>query len=105
MERLMKQMGVKQEDVEALEVVIRCPDKEIVIKDPSVGRVEMMGQETWQITGFAEERELDPTPDISEEDVKTVMEQAGCSLEEARQVLEETKGDLAGAILRISKED
>ena len=45
--------------------------------------------------------EAGETPEISEEDVALVAEQAGVSLEEARRALEETGGDIAAAILRL----
>ena len=41
---------------------------------------------------------------ISSEDVETVKEQTGASTEMARKALEETKGDLAEAILALKKE-
>ena len=101
MQRMMKQMGIKQQEIEASEVVRKCQDREIVIPNPSVAKVNMMGQDTWQITGAAQERSLDSKPDISEEDVQTVMAQAGASEEEAREAIEEADGDLAEAIMNL----
>ncbi len=98
LQKAMKRMGVKQEEIEATEVIIKTPDKELVIRDPHVAKVNMMGQESIQITGSIEERELKP---YTEEDVKTVAEQAGCSEEEAKEALEKSKGDLAEAILSL----
>ena len=100
LEKAMKQMGVKQEDIEATEVVIKTKEKELVIKNPHVTKVNMMGQESIQITGSIEERDIKP---YKEEDVKTVMDQAGCTEEEAVKALEEHKGDLAEAILSIKQ--
>ena len=93
-------MGVKQEEIDATEVIIKTQDKELIIRDPHVAKVNMMGQESIQITGSIEERELKP---YKEEDVKTVMEQAECSEEEAKEALEKSKGDLAEAILSLKK--
>lgn len=93
-------MGVKQEEIDATEVIIKTHDKELIIKDPHVAKVNMMGQESLQITGDIEEKELKP---YKEEDVKTVMEQADCSEEEAKEALEKTDGDLAEAILNLKK--
>lgn len=100
LEKAMKRMGVKQEEINATEVIIKTTDKELVIKDPHVAKVNMMGQESLQITGSIEEREL---KSYKEEDVKTVVEQANCSEEEAREALEKSKGDLAEAILSLKK--
>ncbi|MBI4020952.1 MAG: nascent polypeptide-associated complex protein [Candidatus Aenigmarchaeota archaeon] len=98
-EQAMKKMGIKTEQVDAEEVIIRCPDKEIVIASPQVSRVNMMGQDTFQVAGEVSERRRGPSP----EDVKMVMEQAGVSDAEARKALEET-GDIAESIMRLRKE-
>jgi nascent polypeptide-associated complex subunit alpha len=100
----MKRMGIKQEEISAKEVIIRLEDKEIVITNPSITKVDMMGQESYQISGEETERSLDTKPDISEEDINTVVEQTGVSEEEARAAIEEANGDLAEAILKLKKE-
>ena len=45
--------------------------------------------------------EAEITDEIDEEDIKTVVDQAGCSEEDAKAALEETKGDIAEAIMRL----
>ena len=103
----MKQMGIQQVDIPATEVTIKTEDKEIIITNPSVAKVNMMGQETFQISGNIEEREfsISATPDISEEDVKTVMEQTGKDEETCRKAIEEHDGDLAEAIIELKSEE
>jgi len=96
MEKMMKQMGIKTEKVDADEVIIRSGAKEIVIRDPEVTKVNMGGKETFQVIGKAEEREAG----ASDDDVKIVVDQTGCSEEEAREALEE-EGDIAAAILKL----
>ena len=103
-QQMMKQMGIQQVDVPATEVIIKTEEKEIIITNPSVQKVNMMGNENFQISGDIEEREISTTPDISEEDVKTVMEQTGKSEDESRKAIEECDGDLAEAIMKL-KED
>ncbi len=104
MQALMKQMGMSQEEIPASRVVIEKADSsgsgKIIIENPSVTKIEIQGQETFQIAG--EVREETAEPGISEEDVKTVMEKTGCTDEEAREALEKTN-DLAEAILNLSK--
>ena len=100
MEKMMKQLGMKQEEIDAEEVIIKCPDKEIVIRNPSVQKVNMMGQESFQISGIVEERDNES---FSESDVGMVMEQTGCSEEEAKEALESNEGDIAKTILQLSK--
>ncbi len=96
MERMMKQMGVKQEKIDSYEVIIKTKDKNFVIKNPEVMKVNMMGQESLQITGDIEEES-----GITEEDVNTVAEQANVGKEEARRCIEKNKGDLAAAIIEL----
>ena len=96
----MKKMGVKQVDIPATEVIIKTPDKDLIIRNPQVAKVTAMGQETIQITGDIEEVE---SQKFSDEDVKTVAEQAKVPKEKARQALENSKGDLARAILDLQQ--
>ena len=100
-EKAMKRMGIQASQIEAEEVIIKTPDKEIVISNPQVAKVNMMGQETWQITGEVSEREREA---FSEEDVKMVVNQTGASEDEVKHVLQQTQGDLAQAILKLKKE-
>ncbi len=107
MQQMMRKMGIQQVDLPAQEVIIRLPDKELVFPNPSVAKVNMMGQETFQLTGEFVERALvrSAMPEISEEDIKTVMEQVSVSREKAKKMLEETKGDLADAIMRLTQSE
>ena len=91
----MKKMGVKQEQIEAYEVVIRTEHGDFVIKNPEVMKVSMMGQESLQIVG-------EMKPAVKKEDIKLIQEQTGCSEEEAQEALQETEGDIAEAILKLS---
>ena len=102
-QQMMKQMGVQQVDIPATEVIIRSEGKDIVIRNPSVAKVNMMGQETFQISGEAHEQVHQTTPDISEDDVKTVMDQANVSEDAAKEAIENAEGDLAEAIMKLSK--
>ena len=95
----MKKMGVKEEHIDAIEVIIKTHDKELIIRNPDVSRVTMMGQESLQITGHIEEYEL-----VNEDDIKTIMEQTKCSEEEAKKALTEADGDIAEAILSLQEE-
>lgn len=103
MKQAMKRLGIRQEEIEATEVIIRLHDKEIIIPQPTVSRISMGGEETWQIMGEAEERELRKEPEISEEDINTVVEQTGVSRDEAKDSIEKHKGDLAAAIMDLQK--
>lgn len=97
MQQVMKQLGMKQEDIEAERVIIECSDKNIIIENPNVQKVVMQGQESFQITGNISEQEKG----ISEQDIEQVMEKAQVSREKAEKALKNSKGDLAEAILSL----
>jgi nascent polypeptide-associated complex subunit alpha len=104
MERQMKKMGMKMEELEgAREVIIRFDEKELIIDNPSVSLMNVMGQETYQIEGQAREVELEYEVEIPDEDIEMVANSANVSEEEARAALEECKGDLAEAIMKLSQ--
>jgi nascent polypeptide-associated complex subunit alpha len=100
--KAMKRMGIQQEELEAHEVIIRLADKDLVFSDPHVAKVNAMGQVSFQITGEPEEHLREPN--ISEEDIKTVMEQAKVDRETAFEAIKGHKGDLAETILDLTKE-
>ena len=104
MERQMKKMGMKMEELEGVrEVIIRFDEKELVIDNPNVSLMNVMGQETYQIEGKAREVELEYEVEIPDEDIEMVANSAGVSEEEARAALEECKGDLAEAIMKLNQ--
>ena len=104
MQQMMKQMGIQQVEVDAERVEIFCEGKKIVIEPCQVSKMKMMGQDTWQINGTVREESLETKAEISEEDIETVAEQAGVSLDEARDAIEAAEGDLAEAILKLKGE-
>ncbi|WP_295721521.1 nascent polypeptide-associated complex protein [uncultured Methanobrevibacter sp.] len=104
MERQMKQMGMKMEDIDGVEeVIIRCSDKDIIISPADVNIMNVMGSETYQITGKSREVEREVVLEINEEDIELVSNQAGVSKEVAEDALKEAKGDLAEAIMKLSQ--
>lgn len=96
----MKQLGIKSEEIDAESVVINKRDGgKMIINNPSIQKIEMQGNESFQITGDISEEGAGA---INEEDVKLVMEKSGKSEEESRKALEETE-DIAEAIVKLSK--
>ena len=100
----MKKMGIQQVEIPANEVIIRTDEKEIVITEPQISKVNMMGKDTFQIMGNISERELSSEPEISSDDIQTVMEQADVSEDDAKKAISDSKGDLAKAILSLKKD-
>jgi nascent polypeptide-associated complex subunit alpha len=99
MKKMMKQMGIEMEEVDAEEVIIRTSMEELIFRNPTVTKIIARGMETFQVIG--EYEVVKKTPEISEEDVKLIMEQANVSEEEARRALEEAGGDLAEALMKL----
>ncbi len=99
MKAMMKQMGIKQEEVDAQRVIIESIDKKIIIEPVNVQKIMMQGQENWQITGEA--REEAKEAGIAEEDIAMVAEKASVSKEKAKAALEDANGDIAEAILHL----
>jgi nascent polypeptide-associated complex subunit alpha len=99
MQAVMKQMGMSQTDIPSSRVIIEKEDGgKLVIENPSVAKIKMQGQESFQISGDVSEETGEK---FSENDVKVVMEKTNCSEKEAKKALEET-GDLADAIMKLS---
>ena len=101
MQKAMKKLGIKQEEINAEPVIIRTAEKDLVIKNPQVSKVNMMGQETFQIVGEITEVEKESKAEINEDDISTVMEQTNCTKEDALEAIEESNGNLAEAILKL----
>ena len=100
MQAMMKQMGIAQQEIDANRVIIESDEGNIIINNPSVVKINMQGQENFQISGDISEEEEEE--ENQEEDIKTIMEKVGCIEEEAKKALEESNGDLAEAILSLS---
>jgi len=101
MQAAMRKMGIKQEEVEAIAVIIRTKDEDIIITNPSVQKINMMGHYSYQVSGEEEHRPIEE--EIPEEDIKTVMEQTGVSKEKAKKALKDNGGDLAAAIMSLKE--
>ena len=111
MKGMLKNMGIDIDELENVsEVIIRMPDKEIVITNPSVAIMDSHGTRSYQISGDATERapsagqEMaeEPPIEIPDSDVQLVAAQTGANLPEAKAALQEAKGDLAAAIMKLA---
>jgi len=103
--RLMKRMGLSMGAMpDVQQVILKTSTKEIIIENPEVAVMDMHGQKIFQVTGEKiVEKLIEKKFTIPEEDVQLVAQQAKVSVEEARAALEQTKGDLAQAILLLSQ--
>ncbi len=98
MQKIMKQMGIRTEELNAEKVIIESKDKKIIIENPQISITYMQGSKIYSVQG----REIEESK-IKDEDIKLVVEQTACTEDEARKALEESKGDLAEAILKLAK--
>lgn len=99
MQNMLRQFGIKSEEVPVKRVIFELEGKRIVIEEPNVTAMHVQGQKTYTVMG-AEKIE---TAGIPESDIEMVAEQTGQSKEKAKKALEETNGDIAEAILKLKK--
>ena len=103
LKRMMESMGMKSAEINAEKVVIFCNDHEITISNPSVTRIEMQGNVSFQVSGSVSEKQREEEPvEITDDDVKMVVEKTGATESVARAALEKYGGDIAAAILEIT---
>jgi len=103
MQGMLKKMGISQEEVPTEKVTIEKTDgNKIIIENPSVQKIKMQGNESFQITGDISEIQEEPEL-FTEEDIKTITERTGVSEETAKETLEKNNGDLAETILELSE--
>jgi nascent polypeptide-associated complex subunit alpha len=100
LQRMMQQMGIKTEKVEANRVIIEKEDERIILHNPNVMKMEAQGETSFQITC----NNVEVKPIIPAGDIDLVMQQAKVTKEEAEAALEEMDGDVAGAIMKFKKD-
>jgi len=99
--QMMRRLGINVKNIDNVEkVVIQTDSKEYIFEDAEVTIMEAQGQKTFQIAG--EPTIKDRAKDALKEDINLIVEKTGKTEEEARKALEETKGDIAEAILKLS---
>jgi len=98
MQGMMKKMGISQTQLSVRKVIFEMDDGNLVIEDPSVIKIMMQGQESYQVTGEAVEESSEA---FSDEDVEMVVEKTGKSNEEVKAALAESDGDIAEAIMGL----
>jgi nascent polypeptide-associated complex subunit alpha len=102
MKQMMKQLGMQVEQIDDVQkIVITTPKGSYIFDSAEVSAMTMQGQTTFQVIGTPRFEESAPV--IPEDDVKMVAEQAGVSLEKAREALIKSRGDIADAILSLTQ--
>ena len=102
MNQMMKRLGINVKEIENVEkVIIQTDKKEYIFDDAEVTIMDAHGQKTYQISGRP--KVLDRGEEINKEDIDLIVEQTGKTIEEAKKALEETNGDIAEAILKLTE--
>lgn len=102
MRKVMKQLNMKE--IDATEVIIKTPEKNIIVRNPVVQQMKIGGQDAFQISGEVSEAEgEEDSIEVTEDDIKLIMNKTGKSREEVIDALSETEGDIAEAILNLSR--
>lgn len=112
MAKLMQQMGITTEEIDANRIVIEKKDGlRLVIENPSITQIDLKGQKMFQVTGEPREeqagkkgKEETEEKTEGEEDVEIIMRKTGASREQAQRALDEAGGNIAQAILSFHNE-
>jgi len=100
MNQMMKRLGISVKEIENVQkVIIQTDTKEYIFDDAEVTIMDAQGQKTYQITGKVQI--ISKKEEIPQGDIDLVAEQTGKSKAEAKKALEETKGDIAEAIMKL----
>jgi nascent polypeptide-associated complex subunit alpha len=100
--RMMDRMGINLKEIpDVQEVIIKTPSKELHITNASVSEVNAQGNRVFQVVGEVEEVEVQRKT-FSDEDILLVQQQAGVTRERAATALEESDGEVARAILKLT---
>ena len=101
MNQMMRRLGINIKNIDNVEKVIILTDsKEYIFEEAEVTIMDAQGQKTYQILGKPVIK--DRSEDTLKDDIKLIVDQTGKSEEEARKALEDTNGDIAEAILKLS---
>jgi len=107
---MLKRMGINVKELKNVNrITLETNEKVFIIEDPQVLMFDSGKQKIFQIIANRIIEETAPMESkkealeisLSDEDIKFVADQAGVSLEKAREALIKTKGDLAEAILLL----
>ncbi len=101
MNQMMRKLGISVKEIENVEkVIIQTDTREYIFDGAEVTIMDAQGQKTYQIVGNP--RIVERKEETPKEDIELIMEQTGKTAEEAKKALEETKGDIAEAIMKLT---
>jgi len=105
MQKMMNQLGIKTTELPVERAVFYLKDgSALEMQMPQVVKMTIQGTETYQVVGKAMPLETNAETkllEVTEDDIKMVMQQASCTKEQAEAALKESKGDIAEAIISL----
>lgn len=102
MAKMMKQMGVDMEELNADKVEVHIGDQKLVFSDPSISRIDAQGNEIFQLQGNYSTEEKSDEAEVDEEDIDLVVGKTGASREEAEEALKDSE-EVADAIMKLQQ--
>lgn len=103
MNQMMRKLGINVKDINNVQkVIIQTDTMKYVFDDAEVTIMEAQGQKTFQIVGNP--KIIEVKEKIPESDINLIVEQTGVSKDKAINALEETKGDIAEAIMKLTED-
>jgi len=98
MQKMLKKLGMKMDNIPAKQVIIKTDSGDMTIDNPQVIKTTMKGQVVFQISGSVKEKPF------SDDDVKLVMEQAGIDdRERVKKLLQQNNGDVVKTIMQLKE--
>jgi nascent polypeptide-associated complex subunit alpha len=101
MNQMMRRLGINVKNIDNVEkIIIQTDTKEYIFEDAEVTIMDAQGQKTYQIIGTPTIKNRSDNKLI--EDIKLIMDQTGKTEEEAKKALQDSNGDIAEAILKLT---
>ena len=98
MQQMLKKLGMKMDNIQADQVIIKTGSGDITIDEPQVIKTTMKGQVVFQVSGNVKEKTF------TDEDVKLIAEQTGVEdKEKIKKLLQQNNGDVAKTILQLKR--
>jgi len=100
MAKMMKQMGVDMDEINADKVEVHMGDEKLVFKNPSLSKIDAQGNEIFQLQGSYSKEEKSGEDEVPDEDIDLVVEKTGVDRDEAEEALKEAD-EVADAIMEL----
>ena len=100
MAKMMKQMGVDMDEINADKVEVHMGDEKLVFKNPSISKIDAQGNEIFQLQGNYSKEEKSSEEEVPDEDIDLVVDKTGVSRDEAEEDLKDVD-EVADAIMEL----